>query len=516
MKINKVGSLILWSIVILAIFAQCRKEALMPTPEVPVDPPVTPSVIPPAKEVNTFVWSYMHDVYLWNDSVGNLTNTYYQPLTTSSPNYKRNLDSLNFFLNKFSDPNVLFNNVLYKKGVVDKWSFIQDYSVIVDWITGTSNSMGYDIRPYYMSSGSTDILEVVRYVIKDSPADLAGIQRGDIFTKVDGVQLTASNYQTLTSKATMTISLASLVNGAYQLTGKTSTMTAVKITEDPIFLNKVITSNGTKIGYLVYNGFISGNDPLIANDNSRKFDIELNGVFQKFKTDGVSKLILDLRYNGGGDVETAIYLASMIYTTNTTKLFTKSIFNAILTSYYTSKYGSSVFLDNFADKINSTTIGCLNLTDISFIVSDETASASELLINGLRPYMNVKLIGTTTYGKYVASSTYRDYDQNGVLVTTHNYALQPIVAKYANSLNVTGFVKGFTPDIEVKGIGNMLPLGDENETLLNIALGNLNKSLPLNLGNPINNLLAVPVSKLQNPFAFDMFIDQQKFQRRAK
>ena len=94
MKRNKVGVVMIWLTVILFVFTQCRKEALLPTT---VDPGTNRTEIPAASEVNYFVWSSMHDVYLWNNLVPNLTNSYYQPLTTSSTNYKRNLDSLNFF-----------------------------------------------------------------------------------------------------------------------------------------------------------------------------------------------------------------------------------------------------------------------------------------------------------------------------------------------------------------------------------------------------------------------------------
>ena len=122
----------------------------------------------------------MHDYYLWNDKVPNLTNTYYQILTTTSSNYKRNKDSLNFYLNKYTDPSKLFNDLLYQYKVVDKWSFIvSDYTIIDNWIAGISKTMGYDFQLYYLNSTSSDIIGVVRYVLKGSrpilPVCSAGI-----------------------------------------------------------------------------------------------------------------------------------------------------------------------------------------------------------------------------------------------------------------------------------------------------------------------------------------------------
>jgi C-terminal processing protease CtpA/Prc len=345
-------------------------------------------------------------------------------------------------------------------------------------------------------------------VLKGSPAELAGIQRGDIFSSVDGVQLTDANYTAnLVNKESFTLGFAKISNGVITPTGKTTALTAIQLQENPVFLSKVLTVNGSKVGYLVYNGFTSD------------FDLELNTVFQQFKTAGVSKLILDLRYNGGGSVQTAIYLASMIYTTNTAKLFTKSVYNGILTPYITTTYGDSYFNSNFTDKINTTPINSLGISDVYFIVSGETASASELLINGLKPYMNVKTIGTNTYGKYVASLTLKDYDANNKLVTTHKYAMQPIVAKYANSLGVSDFVTGLVPDITLKeSTSSMLQLGDENEQLLKAVLDNIkglkSQTLPNISGSAISKSLFS--SKDKSQFSRDMYLDPKIFEKRTR
>ncbi len=209
----------------------------------------------------------------------------------------------------------------------------------------------------------------------------------------------------------------------------------------------------------------------------------------------------------------------MIYTTNTATLFTKSVYNGILTPYITTTYGASFFDSNFTDKIKTTAINTLNLKDVYFIVSGETASASELLINGLKPYMNVKSIGTNTYGKYVASLTLKDYDANNNLVTTHKYAMQPIVAKYANSLGVSDFVTGLAPDITLKeDIGNMLQLGDENETLLKAVLDNIKglKSQRLTAPSSMANSRSLIARKDLMQFSRDMYVDPQKLGKRNR
>jgi carboxyl-terminal processing protease len=516
MNRNKISILILWLTVILFIFAQCRKDASVPVIDNPSGNNTGTTVIPAATEVNNFVWGSMHDVYLWNNQVPNLTNPNYQPLTTTSPNYKSHVDSLNAFLNKYTDPGALFNTLLYQYGTVDKWSFIvSDYTIIQNWIAGISTTVGYDYQLYKLNSTSDAVFGVIRYVFPGSPADLAGLKRGNIFIQMNGTQLTTSNYQTLIALNSFTLTLATFSNGNTTLTASNTTpvITAVQMQEDPVYLSKVLTVNGAKIGYLVYNGFNSD------------YDLELNTAIQQLKTAGITKLILDLRYNGGGSVQSAIYLASMIYSTNTSKVFTKSIWN----SNYTSYNGS----DSFTDKIvssptSSTAINSLNLSDIYFIVSGETASASELLINGLKPYMNTRLIGTNTYGKYVASVTLYDYavDSKGnlipdgqgdyVKVSSHKYAMQPIVAKYSNSLGVSDFVTGLAPDIAAKeDVGNLLPLGDENETLLKVVLDNIiaGKSLSLPKPTALANSNLLFSLKDKNHFGHDMFVNPHKLGR---
>lgn len=521
MKNNRTGILVVWLILVLFTVTQCRKEAVLPAAVDPGGTTVKPPVIPEASELNTFIWGSMHDWYLWNDKISNLTNTYYQPLTATSPNYKRNVDSLNVFLNKYSDPSKLFSDLLYQYKVVDKWSFmVNDYTIIENWIAGISKTKGYDYQFFKLNSTSDIIVGVIKIVLPGSPAEKAGIKRGDIFIKIDGTQLTTSNYQTLDAKESFTLTLAQFANnGDLVPTVTTPLMTAVQMQEDPVYLSKVITVNGSKVGYLVYNGFTSD------------YDLELNTVFQQFKTAGVNKLILDLRYNGGGQVQTAVYLASMIYTTNTSKLFTQSVYNSILSPEFSSAYGANFFLNNFTDKIKTTPINTLNLTDVYFIVTGETASASELLINGLKPYMNVKIFGSSTLGKYVASTTLYDYavDSKGnlisdgkggyVKISSHKYAMQPIISKYANSQGVSDFVNGLTPDISAKeDYGNLLQFGDENETLLKAVLdyikGLKSQRVP-SVSNLANSKLLFD-SKDQNRFAHEMYVDPGKFTRRTK
>jgi C-terminal processing protease CtpA/Prc len=459
----------------------CKKE------EVPV-------IIPEASEVNKFVYNGLHDYYLWNKEVPALYSTKYN-----------NTDSLNAFLNKYSDPQDLFTSLLYQYEKVDRWSFLVDDSqTIDDWISGISETMGYDFMLARIGD-SNNLFAFVRYVLKNSPAEKAGVKRGDIFLKINDQQLTVSNYQTLLfTNKTYTASYATIADFTISATGKTVTMTAVEMQENPIHKDTVFVYNNQNVGYLVYNGFTS------------EFDIELNNVIKKFKDAHINQLILDLRYNGGGSVQSCIYLASMIYGTDATKIFSKAQYNEGLQEYFVSEYGSSALNDNFTATIEktddnpATPINTLNLQKIYVIVSDNTASASELLINGLKPYMNVKVVGINTEGKYTGSMTIKDWDANGKVNPNHSWAMQPIVVKYANSAGVSDYVDGLTPNIKMEeDIANLIPLGDPNETLLSAVLADMkgNVVTGMTLKSARIGLKKMADKQDFNPFAKEMYIN---------
>jgi len=283
-------------------------------------------------------------------------------------------------------------------------------------------------------------------------------------------------------------------------------MTAIQMQENPIQLDTVLNVGSFKVGYLVYNGF------------NADFDLQLNDVFKKFKDDGIDRLVLDLRYNGGGSVQTAKYLASMIYGTATTKVFLKSQYNTGLQEYIVSTEGAASLIENFTDKILKTTtttadtpINTVNMTKLYVITSDNTASASELLINGLKPYLQVYNVGINTAGKYVGSFTIKDWDDKGVVNPNNNWAMQPIVVKIANSEGVTDYVNGLVPDFSAEeDIGNLMPFGDQNETLLKVVLNNI-KGLPqsaIALKSQKLGLQRVFDSQDIRPFSKQMYINQ--------
>jgi hypothetical protein len=244
------------------------------------------------------------------------------------------------------------------------------------------------------------------------------------------------------------------VGGAFVSNGKSVTVTKVELQTNPILADTIIAWSGKKVGYLAYSQFLTS------------FDDSLRAIFGRFKTAGVNELVLDFRYNGGG------YVVSSDLITNLTvkdaaarvgKVMNKKVYNATYTAYLEKNSGSSAFETLFKSEANN--LGTLNRVFV--LTAGNTASASELVINNLLPFMDVILIGENTYGKNVGSFTITDPNKRW------DYGLQPITFLTNNAIGKSdyGTVSGFTPNYILKD--NVLPykaLGNPGETYFNKAL----------------------------------------------
>ena len=235
--------------------------------------------------------------------------------------------------------------------------------------------------------------------------------------------------------------------------------------ENPIYMDSVYTEGSQKIGYLVYNFFARDN-----GDNSNSYDKHLMDRLSSMQSQGITDMVLDLRYNGGGAVSSAIALSSaLVKDRSTDSILVTSEYNSIVHNSMRNQYGANYNKEYFIDKIEGTSypIPAMNLPRLYVLVKDWTASASEFVINGLSPYMDVILVGETTYGKNVGSiSIYEENDPN------NKWGMQPIIVRYANSLGFSDFTAGFTPDYEVDEFADLYlyPFGDSNDPMLGKAL----------------------------------------------
>lgn len=396
--------------------------------------------------INDWILQNMQEVYYWNDKI------------PANPD-------------KTLSPDLFFDSLLNKYDATtnptgDRFSWIeQDANTLTAELSGQTTTTGMEFNLYLRSSGSTSVIAQVLYVLPGSPAATAGIKRGDIISKVNGQSITTSNYSDLLFSGTnFTFGFATVSGSSLVDTDKTISVTATTFQENPVFLDSVYTVGSKKVGYLVYNQFVPG-----ANgSDAGEYDAQVDAVFSNFKTQGVNELVLDLRYNPGGYTSSSANLASLIGKgISSSKLYFREEWNSSITPELQKAYGSSFFIQNFLDK--SQNIGA-NLSRVFVLTTDHTASASELIINGLRPYMTVTTIGTTTYGKNVGSITITD--DTGKI----KWGMQPIVFKSYNSAGTSDYSTGFTPNVEVNEPINLLPLGDTNEALLKAALSQISGS----------------------------------------
>lgn len=412
--------------------------------------------------INNFVWKAMNSWYNWQPNVANLADS-----------KDDDIKSYYTYLNSYSTPESLFESLLYDEGTTDRFSwFVEDYNEQGASFRGVNDAYGFEFDLTRLCEGCNEVLGFVTYVVPNSPAADAGIMRGDLFYKFDGVELNLDNYRIVNNFydgeiTSISLGFNTLENGVIVPNNVEKTLTIREVVENPVLYSDVITDNaGTKIGYLVYNGF------------KYTFHEELNNVFGTFKSEGITELVLDLRYNGGGSVLTSAYLASMIYGgASENEIFAKLIYNSKHSDeggYYPFFNSAYIYDKDGEYSGNNATINRLNsLTKLYVITSSSTASASEMIINGLAPYMSVIKIGTTTYGKNVGSITLydsSDFGEDGAN-PLHTNALQPIVFQIYNKLDQSDYTQGFIPDYEVIEYASQIkPFGNIEEPLLKKAL----------------------------------------------
>lgn len=361
-------------------------------------------------------------------------------------------------------PEDFFNSL---KSSEDRFSWIQDnFDELLNTLRGVNKEAGFEFALYRSSNDNDNVIMQVLYVKPNSPASSSGLKRGDVIDQINGTQITTANYSSLIDALSNNHSLTyRAMDVATQSLGDSQTINIIPVeyAEDPNFLNKVLTYNDRKIGYYVYNLFSEGPD-----DNSKTYTTEMDNIFASFKSEGITDLIIDLRFNSGGAESAAQNLASLIapgVTTNT--IFVTHQYNDQVEAEIKAEptLGEDFLNVRFLSK--SQNVGSqLRDSRVYILTGSRTASASELIINGLKPFMDVYLIGDVTIGKNVGSiSLYDENDPN------NKWGMQPIVTKLLNSAGQSDYTNGFTPqELDEDNSLYLYPLGDPRESLLNKAL----------------------------------------------
>jgi carboxyl-terminal processing protease len=294
---------------------------------------------------------------------------------------------------------------------------------------------------------SSRLLGVIALVAPGSPADFASIARGDYFSKVNGIDIQPGNISELNamlqSGKKITLSMVNASGGGWVAAG-TKSLSPQVFEERPIYNKQVFEKNGKKAGYLFYNSFVE------------QFDADILNAISELKSRQVSELILDLRYNSGGSTSSAAKLMALCAPVNSNDVFAIFRGNNTLGDYTPSfdrmiQTSSSVAGKNFADLIARR----LPLSRVFVLTTKATASAAELLINNLLPYVQVVQIGESTVGKEMAGAIIRDRRQPRQV----NWYMQPLIYKIYNARNSGNYSNGITPQHQVSEYAQ-LPLFD--------------------------------------------------------
>lgn len=418
------------------------------------------------RSVNTFAYNILNTYYLWIEEIKPKMSSW---MLTDEPIAK--VKELRYKDSSGND--------------IDRWTSLTDkVSDYMATVSGTGRTYGYEVRLYRLSADTEDIAAVIIYTYNNSPAAKAGLKRGDVITKVNGKKMTMDNYVSIVNNELLGGDSAKLT----LMNGTEVSLTSVKMYEDPVGTTAILDAGGHKTGYLHFTSFT-----LDACSSLVK-------VCREFREAGIEHLVLDLRYNGGGYVKTEDLLASMLAPEESVKrgdVFTTQVYNKTLRDVFGEE--ATKFTSSFAFTVDDrkyefdTSDANTGISHLWVITTGSTASASESLICGLKPYIDVTLVGEKTSGKYcggiiIQAKEWYDsvkdkmdaemYNQGIKLAST--WGIYVMISRYADKDGKTlSMPDGITPDYELSDVpmdGHQL--GDPKETMLAFVLGLISGQSP--------------------------------------
>lgn len=404
-------------LLILAVYVlliSCQKEIK------PTSTPTPPTVTPPTQEdlLRDSVFLYSKEVYLWQELI--------PAYDIFKPRQYKGATELE------SAQKVM--NAIKALQPLDRFSFVTTKEQSSGFQTGEDVDYGFFIKAASIDKVSPmdSVYWFVTYTYNQSTAGLAGVKRGWYINKINGSSIgyDQSSVDLLNNVFFGTVNTASFEFKKPDGTTATANLSKTSFTSNAVLYSTILDAGGKKVGYFVFNQFFG--------QPSRN---ELAQLFTYFQSQNINELIIDLRYNPGGSVQTQDTLANLIapLAANNQTMYSY-IFNPTLQNnqhqLIRKKLGYGNIFSASANTVKFKKAGNLNLTRVFVIVTGGSASASELLINNLKPFMDVKLVGDTTYGKPVGFFPIPIYD----------YAIYPISFKTVNSTGNADYYNGFVPD----------------------------------------------------------------------
>ena len=339
--------------------------------------------------------------------------------------------------NNYSDPHAILEGMRYKE--LDRWSFLADYEEFEEQMKGTFVGHGFRI-------GLDDDLKArIAMIYSGSPLYAEGVRRGWIVNKVNGVNIAplllspdGSGYSNVIGP-----SEAGITN-TFEFVkpdGTTATISSTKkiFTINSVLLYDTLHLSNKVAGHLVFESFILPTEQ------------ELKTAFSFFKQNNIQDLIVDMRYNPGGYLNIAGQIASYIGgNVLAGKTFAKLEYNSMRQDR------------NYPYPFLSTPYS-LGLPRMVVITSRSTASASEAVMNSLKPHMEVVSVGDTTNGKPTG--------MNGWTIEK-KYWFWPVTFKIVNSSNEGDYFAGIAPD-KIAPDDITHDFDDRNEACLSEAIAYL-------------------------------------------
>ncbi len=414
------------------------------------------------REANQWIYDMMSEYYLWNTPISSLTLDY-------SIEYDD-------FLKSMLDGISMAGNINKEDGY-----YVEDqrfYFTQIQSNAPTTKAMGstytdsgilkLQATRFNVSETEVEVGLAVVAVTPGTEADKAGLKRGDFINEVNGHEITENNYSNLANlvfngDVTIKVNDVEFKDGIATVTPKaTIDLGYSTYTDQAIYASKILENPtyNKKVGYLLYMYF------------DMQYDAMLLDVFDRFRQENINELVIDLRYNPGGHVLSSTMLGTLVAgEEHKGKIYTKSVYNSNRTAdgvvgEYRIGEGANPEMEEDYNPIVDALSKSLNLKKVYLIVSGTTASASELLINGLRGLdIEVNLIGTTTMGKNVGMEGFQSSFRN------YTFILYPVSFYCENAKGFHDYSGGFIPELEVDDT-NIYPgeFGTNRDYLSNFAL----------------------------------------------
>ena len=334
-------------------------------------------------------------------------------------------NELNLSVDKNQDPKMYFTAI---KSANDRFSYLELPEGSTSQALSCRSKFGFDYV-LFKEPTTNKMLGLITMVMT-SNLNSTLLKRGDYFNKINNIELTENNSSqissTILTNDSFSIQLVSLQNGS--ISPQATKVIAQRITPKQELYNTYLYTGSKKIGYLYLSAFENAE---VASYVS---------VLSNMKYDGINELILDFRHNAGGDVSAAATLCAVLTKSITaTSVFIKYKGNTLYPER-TDTFDAAMKLGT-GPKFSELSSMNLNLTRVYILTTKSTASAAELVINNLKPYLNVIQIGETTRGKDEASTRISDKRKTKRI----DYILHPIVYKVFNASGVGNYPNGLSP-----------------------------------------------------------------------